>query len=40
MSPISINHWTFCVTRARLHVRFLKSAVESSGSFPARSELG
>jgi hypothetical protein len=27
----------FCVTRARLHVRFRKSPVESSGSFPARS---
>jgi hypothetical protein len=35
--PISSSHWMFCVTRARLDVRFRKSPVESRASLPARS---
>ena len=36
-APMSSSHCMFCVTRARLQVRFLNSPVDSSGSFPARS---
>ena len=35
--PMSSSHWTFCVTRPRLDVRFLNSPVDSSTSLPARS---
>ena len=35
--PMSMSHCTFCVTRPRFEVRLWNSAVDSSGSLPARS---
>src|SRR6266480_742022 len=35
--PISTSHWMFCVTSARLQVRFLNNRVESSAGLWARS---
>ena len=34
---MSTSHWMFCVIRPRLEVRLRNSAVDSSGSLPARS---
>jgi len=36
-TPNSSSHWVFCVMRPRLDVRLRNSAVDSSGSLPARS---
>ena len=37
MTPNSSSHWVFWVTRPRLEVRLRNSAVDNSGSWPARS---